>query len=92
MSEMLIGLYVFVLATLAGREVISKVPPTLHTPLMSGANAISGIALIGALVVAGAAETPVVRWLGVAGIVMATINVVGGFMVTDRMLRMFKKG
>lgn len=92
MSEMLIGLYVFVLATLAGREVISKVPPTLHTPLMSGANAISGIALIGALVVTGAAETPVVRWLGVAGIVMATINVVGGFMVTDRMLRMFKKG
>lgn len=92
MSEMLIGLYVFVLATLAGREVISKVPPTLHTPLMSGANAISGVALIGALVVTGAAETPVVRWLGVAGIVMATINVVGGFMVTDRMLRMFKKG
>lgn len=92
MSEMLIGLYVFVLATLAGREVISKVPPTLHTPLMSGANAISGIALIGALVVTGTAETPVVRWLGVAGIVMATINVVGGFMVTDRMLRMFKKG
>lgn len=92
MSEMLIGLYVFVLATLAGREVISKVPPTLHTPLMSGANAISGIALIGALVVTGAAQTPVVRWLGVAGIVMATINVVGGFMVTDRMLRMFKKG
>lgn len=92
MSEMLIGLYVFVLATLAGREVISKVPPTLHTPLMSGANAISGIALIGALVVTGAAQTPVVQWLGAAGIVMATINVVGGFMVTDRMLRMFKKG
>lgn len=92
MSEMLIGLYVFVLATLAGREVISKVPPTLHTPLMSGANAISGIALIGALVVTGAAQTPVVKWLGAAGIVMATINVVGGFMVTDRMLRMFKKG
>ncbi len=92
MSEMLIGLYVFVLATLAGREVISKVPPTLHTPLMSGANAISGIAIIGALVVTGAATTPAVRWLGVAGIVMATINVVGGFMVTDRMLRMFRKG
>ena len=92
MSEMLIGLYVFVLATLAGREVISKVPPTLHTPLMSGANAISGIALIGALVVTGAAGTPAVKWLGAAGIVMATINVVGGFMVTDRMLRMFKKG
>lgn len=92
MSEMLIGLYVFVLATLAGKEVITKVPPTLHTPLMSGANAISGIAIIGALVVTGAAVTPVVRWLGMAGILMATINVVGGFMVTDRMLRMFKKG
>ena len=91
MGELLIGLYVFVLATLAGREVISKVPPTLHTPLMSGANAISGIAIIGALMVTGTAGTPLVRWLGAAGIVMATINVVGGFMVTDRMLQMFKK-
>lgn len=91
MGELLIGLYVFVLATLAGREVISKVPPTLHTPLMSGANAISGIAIIGALVVTGAADTPWVKALGVAGIVMATINVVGGFMVTDRMLQMFRK-
>ncbi len=91
MSEMMIGAYVFVLATLAGKEVISKVPPTLHTPLMSGANAISGVAVIGALVVAGSATTPVVRWLGIAGIAMATVNVVGGFMVTDRMLRMFKK-
>lgn len=91
MSEFMIGAYVFVLATLAGKEVISKVPPTLHTPLMSGANAISGIALIGALVVAGSATTPVVRGLGVAALAMATVNVVGGFMVTDRMLRMFKK-
>ncbi len=91
MGEMLIGLYVFVLATLAGREVISKVPPTLHTPLMSGANAISGIALIGALVVTGLADTPWVKVLGALGIVMATINVVGGFMVTDRMLQMFRK-
>jgi len=90
MGEMLIGLYVFVLATLAGREVISKVPPTLHTPLMSGANAVSGIAIIGALVVTGSADSSIVRWLGAAGIVMATINVVGGFMVTDRMLQMFK--
>ena len=79
------------LATLAGREVISKVPPTLHTPLMSGANAISGIAIIGALVVSAQAESTLVIILGVAGIVMATINVVGGFMVTDRMLEMFKK-
>ena len=91
MGELLIGLYVFVLATLAGREVISKVPPTLHTPLMSGANAISGIAIVGALVVAGAADTLWVKVLGIAGIVMATINVVGGFMVTDRMLQMFRK-
>ncbi len=91
MGELLIGLYVFVLATLAGREVISKVPPTLHTPLMSGANAISGIAIIGALVVTGSAPSLPVRILGTAGIVMATINVVGGFMVTDRMLQMFRK-
>ena len=91
MGELLIGLYVFVLATLAGREVISKVPPTLHTPLMSGANAISGIAIIGALIVTGTADAQWVRILGTAGIVMATINVVGGFMVTDRMLQMFRK-
>ncbi len=91
MGELLIGLYIFVLATLAGREVISKVPPTLHTPLMSGANAISGIAIIGALVVTGGATSLWVKVLGTAGIVMATINVVGGFMVTDRMLRMFRK-
>lgn len=92
MGEMLIGLYVFVLATVAGREVIGKVPPTLHTPLMSGANAISGIAIVGALVVSAQAETGLVVVLGVIGIAMATINVVGGFMVTDRMLKMFRKG
>ncbi|MDE2655696.1 MAG: NAD(P) transhydrogenase subunit alpha [Gemmatimonadetes bacterium] len=91
MGELLILLYIFVLATLAGREVISKVPPTLHTPLMSGANAISGIAIIGALVVTGSADELWVKVLGTAGIVMATINVVGGFMVTDRMLQMFRK-
>ncbi len=91
MGEMVVGLYVFVLATLAGREVITKVPPTLHTPLMSGANAISGIALVGALVVTAQAEGGIVEILGVIAIVMATVNVVGGFMVTDRMLSMFKK-
>lgn len=91
MGEMLIGLYVFVLATVAGREVIGKVPPTLHTPLMSGANAISGIAVVGALVVSARAESPLVTVLGVIGITMATINVVGGFLVTDRMLQMFRK-
>ena len=91
MGELMIGLYVFVLATLAGREVITKVPPTLHTPLMSGANAISGISIVGALVVAGRAEGTPQIVLGVAAIAMATINVIGGFMVTDRMLAMFKK-
>lgn len=91
MGEMVVGLYVFVLATLAGREIITKVPPTLHTPLMSGANAISGIALVGALVVTAAADGGLVEILGIVAIVMATINVVGGFMVTDRMLAMFKK-
>jgi len=91
MNELMIGLYVFVLATLAGREVITKVPPTLHTPLMSGANAVSGIAIVGALVVAGRAEGTLQTVLGVAAITMAMINVVGGFLVTDRMLGMFKK-
>jgi len=91
MGELMIGLYVFVLATLAGREVITKVPPTLHTPLMSGANAISGISIVGALVVAGRAEGTLQVALGIAAIAMATINVIGGFMVTDRMLAMFKK-
>jgi len=91
MSELMVGLYVFVLATLAGREVITKVPPTLHTPLMSGANAVSGIAIVGALVVAGRADGMLQTVLGVAAITMAMINVVGGFLVTDRMLSMFRK-
>jgi len=94
MGEMLVGLYVFVLATLAGKEVITKVPPTLHTPLMSGANAISGIALIGALIVSSRvewADDRLIVILGLVSIIFATINVVGGFMVTDRMLEMFKK-
>ena len=91
MGELMIALYVFVLAALTGREVITKVPPTLHTPLMSGANAISGIAIVGALVVAGRAEGTTQLVLGVVAIAMATFNVVGGFMVTDRMLAMFRK-
>ena len=91
MGELMVGLYVFVLATLAGREVITKVPPTLHTPLMSGANAVSGIAIVGAIVVAGRADGTAQAVLGVAAITMAMINVVGGFLVTDRMLGMFKK-
>ena len=91
MGELMIGLYVFVLATMTGRELITKVPPTLHTPLMSGANAISGIAIVGALVVAGRADGALQTGLGIAAIAMAMINVIGGFMVTDRMLGMFRK-
>lgn len=92
MGEWLIGIYVFVLATLVGRELIHRVPPTLHTPLMSGANAISGITLIGALLVAGRSENQdLAAILAGVAVVMATVNVVGGFMVTGRMLRMFRK-
>ena len=91
MGEWLIGIYVFVLAMLLGFELITRVPPTLHTPLMSGANAISGITLIGALLVAGSEADRLAPLLGGAAVVMAAINVVGGFLVTDRMLRMFRK-
>ena len=91
MGEMVVGLYVFVLATLTGREIITKVPPTLHTPLMSGANAISGIAVVGALVVSAQVDSGLAQFLGITAIVLAMINVVGGFLVTDRMLEMFKK-
>lgn len=82
---------VFVLASFVGFEVISRVPQTLHTPLMSGTNAISGITIVGALVVAGMVGGSTAKWLGVVALVMATVNVVGGFLVTDRMLQMFKK-
>ncbi len=85
------AVFIFVLAMFAGFEVITKVPPTLHTPLMSGANAISGIALIGALVIAGPDEWNLAVVLGLLAVIFATINVVGGFLVTDRMLQMFKK-
>lgn len=88
---LLVGLYIFVLAMFAGFEVITKVPPILHTPLMSGSNAISGIALIGALLIAGPVGSTTGKILGLVAIVMATVNVVGGFLVTDRMLQMFRK-
>lgn len=84
-------LTVFVLAIFLGFELISKVPPILHTPLMSGANAISGITLIGALLAAGAEATLLTTILGFLAVVFATTNVVGGFMVTNRMLSMFKR-
>jgi H+-translocating NAD(P) transhydrogenase subunit alpha len=90
-AAIITAVFIFTLATLAGAEVINKVPPTLHTPLMSGANAVSGIALIGAILVAGGQNISTASILGVIAIVLATINVVGGFLVTDRMLQMFKK-
>jgi len=85
------NIIVFTLASLIGFEVISKVPQTLHTPLMSGSNAISGITIVGALIVAGMVGGVWATWLGIAALIFATINVVGGFLVTDRMLQMFKK-
>jgi len=80
---------IFILAIIVGNEIITKVPPTLHTPLMSGCNAISGIAIVGAILattIGGGIGT----WLGLIAVIFATVNVVGGFMVTDRMLKMFK--
>ena len=89
-NEVLLGAYVFMLAIWVGNEVISKVPTTLHTPLMSGANAIHGIIIVGALLVATALPGPLGTMLGFLAVVLGTINVVGGFVVTDRMLQMFK--
>jgi NAD(P) transhydrogenase subunit alpha len=92
MNEVLLaGLYVFVLAAFLGYQVISRVPPLLHTPLMSATNAISGISLIGSLVTAGAKYNTTSTVLGVVAVTAATINVVGGFILTDRMLKMFKR-
>lgn len=90
-NEVILGAYVFMLAIWVGNEVISKVPTTLHTPLMSGANAIHGIIIVGALLVATALPGPLGTVLGFLAVVLGTINVVGGFVVTDRMLEMFKK-
>lgn len=90
-ETLIISLYIFVLAVFVGFEVIGKVPTLLHTPLMSGSNAISGIAIIGAILVAGPLDSPYDKILGVAAVAVAMINVVGGFLVTDRMLRMFKR-
>ena len=99
-TDLLVQIYVFVLALFVGFEVITKVQPTLHTPLMSGSNAISGVTLVGAIIAAGSIEIqPSGLWdsitvtsiLGFVAIIFATINVVGGFLVTDRMLKMFKR-
>ena len=89
--DLVISITVFVLAGFVGFEVISKVPPTLHTPLMSGSNAISGITIIGAIVAAGSDLGLLAEVLGFLAVAFAMINVVGGFLVTDRMLEMFKK-
>ena len=89
---LLIALTLFVLAVFLGMELISKVPATLHTPLMSGSNAVSGITLIGALVSAGTDHSTLTTLLGFVAVVLATINVVGGFLVTGRMLSMFSSG
>ena len=91
MESLIAALTVFLLAVFVGFEIITKIPPTLHTPLMSGSNAISGITLIGALLSAGSQRTELAAWLGLAAVVLATVNVVGGFLVTHRMLGMFKR-
>ena len=91
-TEIMMVMYVFVLAIFVGFELISKVPPTLHTPLMSGSNAISGITILGALVVAGKHDTfgELIGIVGFLAVLFAAINVFGGYLVTDRMLEMFK--
>lgn len=91
---LILGITVFVLAIFLGFEIITKIPPTLHTPLMSGSNAISGITVVGALLMAGATHDglPWLAWaLGFLAVILATINVVGGFLVTNRMLAMFRR-
>jgi NAD(P) transhydrogenase subunit alpha len=90
-DALLASVTIFVLAVFLGFELITKVPPTLHTPLMSGSNAISGITLVGAVLTAGAGHSAVGAFLGLLAVILATVNVVGGFLVTDRMLEMFQK-
>ncbi|MGI9540228.1 MAG: NAD(P) transhydrogenase subunit alpha [Miltoncostaeaceae bacterium] len=93
MTEALItSLTIFVLATFVGYYVITKIPPTLHTPLMSGTNAISGIVILGALVVGGASTDTGSEILAIIAVALASVNVFGGFLVTERMLRMFRRG
>ena len=91
MSEAVVWLTIFVLSVFVGIEVISKVSSTLHTPLMSGANAIHGIILLGAIIVAGTADSTGALVVGLVAVVLAAVNMVGGFVVTDRMLQMFTR-
>jgi H+-translocating NAD(P) transhydrogenase subunit alpha len=90
-QALLTSITVFVLAVFLGFELISRVPTLLHTPLMSGTNAIHGIVLVGAMLIAGSAESNLEQALAFVAVVFATVNVVGGFLVTDRMLEMFKR-
>jgi H+-translocating NAD(P) transhydrogenase subunit alpha len=90
-QEILLGTYVFLLAIFLGVEIISRVPATLHTPLMSGTNAIHGIVLLGAMIVLGTADTWWLQAIGFVAVITGALNVVGGFVVTDRMLEMFRK-
>ncbi len=89
---LIVGLYIFMLAAFLGYQLISKVPALLHTPLMSATNAISGISLVGSLVILGENHSTVSNVLGFVAVVCSTINVVGGFLITDRILKMFRKG
>lgn len=90
-QELVLGIYVFIMAIFVGFEVISRVPSVLHTPLMSGTNAIHGIVVLGAFLVAGSADTLLLKVLGFIAVVFGAANVFGGFVVTDRMLEMFKR-
>src|SRR5258708_29394978 len=89
-TELEVGLYIFILAGFLGYHIISRVPPLLHTPLMSATNAISGISLIGSLVVCGSMYDNLSTFLGLVAVTCSSVNVVGGFLITDRMLKMFK--
>jgi NAD(P) transhydrogenase subunit alpha len=91
LDPVVVGVIVFVLASFVGFEVITKVPPTLHTPLMSGSNAISGITIVGALLATGVDNDTLATILALVAVATATVNVVGGFLVTDRMLGMFRR-
>lgn len=90
MESIILLLFIFVMAAFLGFELIAKVPSQLHTPLMSGSNAISGITIVGAILIAGSAEGEFGKMIGLAAVILASINVVGGYLVTDRMLAMFK--
>lgn len=90
-SGLIAGITIFVLAVFVGVEIITKIPPTLHTPLMSGSNAISGITVVGAMISAGASSYDIAAWMGFIAVILAMVNVVGGFLVTHRMLQKFRR-